>query len=79
MSTKPPTRWAVMWHGCIQWDGGMPLLFHTRKSAAYYIKQRWGYIRNRRDLRSELYNWRMPKPVRVSVDIRPVKRKARKP
>ncbi len=78
------TRWAVKWIGGIgdsglQWDGefgsqfgSRPLLFDTRAKARAYIIAKWGYIRTREDLRRPPHNWRLPKPIKVEVILRPV-------
>lgn len=45
-------------------------LFPTRSKARQYIDERHGYIKTRKDLRSEPFGWKVPKAVRVSVAIR---------
>jgi hypothetical protein len=50
-----------------QWAGGKPLLFRTKREAAAYIRERWGYIATRKDLRAEPHGWRMPVPQKVVV------------
>ena len=66
-----PVRWAVQWRSRytrnLMWDDGMPLLFHTRREAREVIRQRWGYIASRRDLRRAPHWWRMPRAVKVRV------------
>jgi hypothetical protein len=44
-----------------------PLLFHTRREARAFIEEKFGYIRERPDLRSEPHGWRVPQPVLVQV------------
>lgn len=44
-------------------------LFATRTDARAFIAERHGYIRDRADLRAEPHGWRMPKPVRVTVNV----------
>ena len=66
-----------MWHArnkldgetkYLMWDyGPTPLLFRTRREARAYRNERWGYIRTRKDLRTEPHGWLLPKVVRVSV------------
>lgn len=51
------------------WDGRLPLLFPTRREARAYIKQRYGYIATRKDLRSPPHCWKMPRAVRVTVSV----------
>jgi len=48
-------------------DGGMPLLFKTKRQCLAWIRVNYGYIRTRRDLRREPHGWRMPKSVKVRV------------
>ncbi len=71
-------RWSVLWRSSnrldgetrrVMWNAGNPLLFRTRAQALAYIKDRYGYIARRADLRREPHGWRMPLPVRVAVDI----------
>jgi hypothetical protein len=47
-----------------------PALFRTKALAAAWIKEQYGYIRERPDLRER---WRMPIPVRVEVTVRSAK------
>ena len=65
-------RWSVVWRtaegdGRLQWHDCLPLLFVTKAEATRYIRQTWGYIATRSDLRRPPHNWRMPRPVRVRV------------
>lgn len=72
-------RWAIRWHSknsldgrqrYLMWDyGTMPLLFKTRREAREYRNEKWGYIRDRKDLRSEPHGWRLPQVVRVRVTV----------
>ena len=45
-------------------------LFPTRREALAFIKHHWSYVRHRSDLRREPHGWRMPKPVKVMVEVR---------
>ena len=63
-------RWGVKWNGNIMWDDGMPLLFETCREARIYIDGRYGYIRDRKDLRGPPCNWHMAKAVRVEVILK---------
>ena len=66
-----------MWKICNKLDGisehlmrdenCVPALFKARHLAKAWIEKRYGYIRNRRDLRQEPHGWRLPKPVRVTI------------
>ena len=71
-------RWGIEWYSknrldgesrYIMWEHGKPLLFDTRDEARCYNNKKYGYIRTRRDLKEEPHGWRMPKVVRVIVDI----------
>jgi hypothetical protein len=71
--------WAVKWRqkGGIDGDRSYlmgsfnigAMLFQTRSEARQYIKENWSYIRDRKDLRTYPHGWRMPVPVKVSIDI----------
>lgn len=52
------------------WDYGRPLVFLTRKEARLYANKKYGYIRERKDLRIAPHHWTMPKAVRVSVIVK---------
>jgi len=54
------------WKRFILWDDD-PRLFRTRREAREFIEQRYGYIRNRADLRAEPHGWRVPRAVKVEV------------
>jgi hypothetical protein len=43
--------------------------FPTRREARAFIKERWGYIASRPDLRKAPHGWRMPIPVRVLITV----------
>jgi hypothetical protein len=76
-------RWAVEWYARNQRDGvtsyvlwkepTVPALFLTRQAARAWIERQYGYIRHRRDLRTEPHGWRLPRAIRVDVDIKPVR------
>lgn len=81
MKRRGPVRWAVRWrsvsrldgvteHWC--WDYCKPALFMTRREARAYIKQEYGYIAERPDLRGEPHGWRMPRAVKVRVILEEV-------
>lgn len=72
--------WALLWRSCNKLDGRrehivykncLPALFRTREQARRFAAQEYGYIRRRKDLRTEPHGWRIPKPVRVSVNVLP--------
>ena len=72
-------HWAAMWRSKTATEGKvrflmygeerLPVLFRTRREAREWIKEEYGYIATRRDLRDEPHGWRMPVPVRVRVTI----------
>ena len=71
-------RWAVEWRSDnrldgrtrhFMWDGVVPFLFRTRREAREHITERYGYIKDRPDLRREPCGWKMPRPVRILVSL----------
>lgn len=48
-------------------EHGLPVLFKTKREASAWIKERYGYIAKRKDLRTPPHSWRMPKPVEALV------------
>lgn len=72
-------RWAVKWRSRnrldgitehFMWAGTVPLLFLTRREARDYIRNLYGYIKDRPDLRAEPHGWRLPRAVKVHVHLR---------
>jgi hypothetical protein len=70
--------WAAQWHSKNQLDGDKksiiyedlyPKLFRTRAACREWIKEKYGYIAEREDLRAEPHGWRMPQPVRVEIKV----------
>ena len=69
------TWWAVEWRSQNRLDGARRhltwesdvRLFRTRRECRDFIKQEFGYIRTRPDLRTEPHGWRLPLAVRVGV------------
>lgn len=68
--------WAAEWHSCnrldgekrhILYEGLFPKLFHTRAETRAYIKEKYGYIASREDLRSEPHGWKVPQAVKVKI------------
>lgn len=49
-------------------------LFRTRAECRQFIKNDYGYIADRPDLKAEPHGWTMPKPVKVRVKLIPEKR-----
>ena len=73
--TKTIHRWGVLWTSTSKRDPSTHLifenclfkLFNTRRQARLWTNNRYGYIRNREDLRAEPHCWHMPQAVRVTV------------
>lgn len=73
--------WAAQWHSCNALGGEVrhliretpgdltPILFRTRREAREWIREQYGYIAKRADLRAEPHGWRTPKAVRVSIVV----------
>ena len=68
--------WAAEWHSNNLLDGVSrhiinedcsPALFRTRKRCREFIKDRYGYIAERPDLRSEPHGWLTPQAVKVII------------
>lgn len=47
--------------------------FATRQAARAFIRDRYGYIATRPDLRAEPHGWRLPIPVRIKITVAEVK------
>lgn len=71
-------KWAGLWYSRNRFAGvtrhflfedGNVALFKTRAAARKYIQEKYGYIRDRHDLRIEPHGWRVPSAVRVRVTI----------
>jgi hypothetical protein len=71
-------RWGVLWRSDNRLDGKrtnfmfhdrQPVLFMTRREARAWIKEFYGYIAERPDLRAEPHGWKVPLPVRVVVTL----------
>ena len=64
--------------GFAYWSPGVPgtvagyrkAAFETRAEARAFIKEHYGYIAKRRDLRTEPHGWKMPRPVRIEIAVR---------
>ena len=67
--------WGALWrsndsegvHRHLLTEACIPKLFLTRRETREWIKEHYGYIANRPDLRRQPHGWRMPIPVRVVV------------
>jgi len=70
--------WAGEWYSHNRLDGitrhilysnYLPALFRTRRECREFIKEEYGYIKDRDDLRKEPHGWRLPRAVKVQVVI----------
>jgi hypothetical protein len=70
--------WAALWRSRNKLDGEIshlmtvhcvPVLFRTARATTEWIREHYGYIATRKDLRAEPYGWRMPIPVRVEITV----------
>ena len=68
--------WGMKWRSENNLDGKMehlmykncfPLLFRTRREARFFIADKWGFLKNRPDLKKEPHGWKMPIPVKVEI------------
>lgn len=68
--------WALLWRSRNRLEGYRehvmfkdcrPLLFDTRRMALEYRDEKYGYIRNRPDLKAEPHGWRLPLPIKVKL------------
>jgi hypothetical protein len=76
-------KWGAEWYSRNRLNGttrylmwiepNRPALFSTRQAARAWIHERYGYIRGRRDLRTEPHGWRLPRAVRVRWTLNRVK------
>jgi len=51
----------------------IPLLFRTRQQARDYNNKHNGYIRQRVDLQTEPHGWKIPKIVKVQMQVEIIK------
>ena len=77
--SKTTKAWAVLWRSECRLDGkverlvGSPwfplktALFASRAKAREYAQRKFGYIKNRKDLRQEPHGWKIPKVIQVEV------------
>lgn len=76
---KEATRWAILWRQENQLDGkrehlvgdghDLPLMFLTRAECRSHLRDRYGYIRTRPDLKTEPHGWKMPRVVKIVVAV----------
>jgi len=69
--------WAALWWQRNSIDGDieyilrenlLPKLFKTRHECKIWIKEKYGYIKNRNDLRRYPHGWRLPQPIKIIID-----------
>jgi len=74
--------WGIQWHSknkrsgeqrYLLWQGGRPLIFETRTKAREHVREVYGYLKHRKDLRSEPHGWHIPKVLRVTVSVEELK------
>jgi hypothetical protein len=76
---KMVNLWVAEWHSRNRLDGDtrhiiyddncLPDLFRTRKVCREFIKNKYGYIAERKDLRQEPHGWRMPQARKAIVTL----------
>lgn len=49
--------------------GYKTMVFASRALARHYVKQHYGYMRGRQDLKDEPHGWKMPQVVKVNVTV----------
>ena len=71
--------WGAQWNSKNLLDGErsyllhenlLPVMFKTKYKCNEWIKNKYGYIAKRKDLRAEPHGWRMPKPVKLDIKIK---------
>ncbi len=77
--TDERTRWGIKWISDNRLEGhkehftGTPEgweVFRTRSEARNFRDARYGYIKDRPDLKAEPHGWKLPKVVKVIMTIR---------
>ena len=72
--------WGILWRSENLHDGKqrhlmgdgshLPRRFRTRAEARQHVREEYGYIATRKDLRVEPHGWRMPEIVRIEITAR---------
>lgn len=71
-------RWGALWHTKnklsgvrkhIIFENCLPVMFVTKREIKAYIKEKYGYIATRKDLRVEPHCWRVPKPIKLKISV----------
>jgi len=72
------TLWAGQWYSHNRLDGVkrhifyenyLPVVFRTRRECREWIEERYGYIKDREDLRREPHGWRLPRAVKIELVV----------
>lgn len=71
------TFWGIFLNGRLQYAGLLPLAFKTQEQAFEYARGRYGYLKNRKDLKRPPYNWSAPKVRRIRASFELVEPKKR--
>ena len=79
MTDYTGARWAIVWRSENKLDGksehflfdnGNVRLFKTRREARCAMQEKWGYIKDRADLKAEPHGWKVPTVRRVIITIK---------
>ena len=54
----------------LPWSFWGPVVFQTRREAREWIKQHFGYVAKRNDLRESPHGWLVPIPVKIEIETR---------
>ena len=78
MSTQIYQTWCAKWRsrskleGYVErpiWSGGALTTFTTKREAVAWIKENYGYIAERSNLRKEPHGWLMPVAVKARITV----------
>lgn len=53
----------------VEMEGFNLLAFRTRRECRRFVRERWGYMKDRPDLRDWPHGDLMPKPVKISITV----------
>jgi len=80
---KSLIKWALLWSDRsfsrkivgkhFEFENCLPKFFNRRKEARDYVKEKYGYMKERKDLRTYPHFWRMPNIVKVHITIEEIK------
>lgn len=54
----------------LMYENTKPVIFKTRREAQIFAKERFGYVKNRPDLKAEPHGWLPPKVLKVELEFR---------